>query len=149
MILQTDFRHVFADTVGLVLLSRPMLHTVSKCSILLLSTNRPLLPEYQLHFGSVMSGTSAQLIVTATNTCCFPVSFTIDQSAAHSCGFAALFSSVTDLPPGDSFEIPVTFDPPCVDSESRTVEALMSLNVSQSFSCFIANSSPGAFIVFM
>lgn len=91
---------------------------------------RPLLPDYQLDFGPVIMGTTVQRSIAATNGCCFPVSFVIDQSDAINDGFMALINMANELPPGDSVDIIVTFDPRRGDEGcNKRVESTMLVNV--------------------
>ena len=89
----------------------------------------PLLPDYLLNFGPVVSGTTEQKTIAATNVSCFPISFDIDQCKARCEGFTALIDNVRELPPGDNVNIIVVFDPRAITTHNCRMESTMLINV--------------------
>jgi len=90
---------------------------------------RPRLPEYQLDFGPVIVSSVETRSVKAHNAGSCPVSFVIDPLQATSVGFTVQLDSVSKLPPNDSVEIPVTFDPRLVNLDLGKIEETVVINV--------------------
>ena len=91
---------------------------------------RPWLPEYQLDFGPVILSSVEMRVVKAHNAGSCPVSFVIDPRQAASVGFSVQLNSVSKLPPNDSVDIPVTFDPRLVNLDLGQIEETIVINVS-------------------
>jgi len=90
---------------------------------------RPRLPEYQLDFGPVILSSVETQSVKAVNAGSSPVSFDIDPLQAPSIGFTVQLHSVSKLPPNDSVEIPVTFDPRLANLDFGMIEETFLINV--------------------
>ena len=90
---------------------------------------RPRLPEYQLDFGAVVLSSVETRSVKARNAGSCPVSFAIDRLQAESVGFSVQLDSVSKLPPNDSVDIPVTFDPRLVNLDLSKIEETIVINV--------------------
>jgi len=89
----------------------------------------PRLPEYQLDFGAVVLSSVQTRTVKARNAGSCPLSFVIDPLHASSVGFSIQLGSVSKLPPNDSVEIPVTFDPRLVNLDLGKIEETILVNV--------------------
>jgi len=90
---------------------------------------RPRLPEYQLDFGPVILGSVETRSVKAVNAGSTPVSFDIDPRQAPCIGFNVQLDCVCKLPPNDSIEIPVTFDPRLDNLDFGLIEETFMINV--------------------
>ena len=101
--------------------------TVHVCDI------RPRLPEYQLDFGPVILSSVETRSVKAHNTGSCPLSFHVDPLQAPSVGFTVQLDSVSKLPPNNSVDIPVTFDPRLANMDLGVIEETVLINVRMSF----------------
>ena len=69
--------------------------------------------------------------LTITNNGFFPVSFSVDRSVIVSSGFFLGLDRVRSLPPGETLNFVVTFDPKSVDQGLHS--AIVPFNVSSFF----------------
>ena len=90
---------------------------------------RPRLPEYQLDFGPVILSSVERRSIAARNAGSSPVSFVVDQLQAPTVGFTVQLDRVSKLPPKDSVDIPVTFDPRIVNLDLGKIEETIIINV--------------------
>jgi len=90
---------------------------------------RPPLPEYQLDFGAVILSRVETRSVKARNAGPLPLSFSIDPLPATSRGFNVQLDAVSKLPPNNTVDIPLTFDPRLANLDLGVVEETVVINV--------------------
>ena len=106
-------------------LSTTTLHTDSRGKR---KKQKAQLADYFLDFGHVVAGNMCSQELTITNNGFFPVSFSVDRSVIVSSGFFLGLDRVRSLPPGETLNFVVTFDPKSVEQGLHS--AIVPFNVS-------------------
>jgi len=65
----------------------------------------------------------------ARNAGVWPVSFTVDPCCAAAVGFNIQLNHVFKLPPSDTVDIPITFDPRLVNLDLGKIDETIIINV--------------------
>ena len=93
---------------------------------------RPLLPEFHLDFGYAVYGLVVSRTVTLSNAGHCPVSFTTAHRVLEGSGYSIdLGEKIRALPPGESLEFTVRFDPAAIKCTRGIVTTVLPFNVSK------------------
>lgn len=91
---------------------------------------RPILPEYLLDFGYVVSRLTVSKRVLLTNIGLHPVSLSASLSSLVNTGFTTTLSNkIKDLPPGEAIDFTVQFDPVSVNGTLGHTGTVLPLQV--------------------